>query len=101
MDQLCVGLVPDRHEVVRFAWDWLWQIGMGLFQDWWIGGELALNCLVGSGLTDWIVNGLVPEWCEVGSIGSIGLDWNRIGTELTSDWQSIGIRLAVDWHGLV
>ena len=44
VDRFCVGLVP----VVRFASDWLWQIGMRLFQDWWIGGGLGLNCLIGS-----------------------------------------------------
>ena len=26
------------------------------------------------------------------------LDWNRIGTELTSDWQSIGMILTMDWY---
>ena len=46
--RLIGGLVPDRHEVVRLASDWLWQIGMRLFQDWWIGGGLGLNCLIGS-----------------------------------------------------
>ena len=68
--------------------------------DWSRTGRLTLNRGIGNGLTDWIVNVLVPEWCEVGSLGLIGLDWDRIGTELTSDWQSIGVRLSMDWHGL-
>ena len=80
--------------VCRFVLDsWIGRLVM----DWQIGTELTL---------DWhwtvlIVNGLFPEWCEVGSLGLIWLDWNRIGTELKSDWQLIGIRLAVDWYGSV
>ena len=66
--------------------------------DWSRTGRLTLNWGIGNGLTDWIVDGLVPEWCEVGSLGLIGLDWNRIGTELTSDWQSIGMILTMDWY---
>ena len=66
--------------------------------DWSRTGRLTLNRGIGNGLANWIVNGLVQVLQYVGSLGLIGLDWNRIGTELTSYWQSIGMILTMDWY---
>ena len=54
--------------------------------DWSRTGRLTLNRGIGNGLANWIVNGLVQVLQYVGSLGLIGLDWKRIGTELTLDW---------------
>ena len=71
MDRLCVRLVLDRHEVVRFASDCLGIGGLAVVWHCFTLFDIESGC--------WIR--LSMEWSPSG-VRWLALDWNRIGTEL-------------------